>query len=139
MVNVGDRVRAGDPMIEIAPDPTPQELTDVDRQLDSAKASYDRALADFTRAQELVRQGLMPKSDMDARRETFELAKIAVSRAEQNQELTRRGRITGAGVTMESIVRAPAAVPHGPSARSTDSNDAVPPLPLLLPLPSPLP
>ncbi|HEV8117607.1 MAG TPA: HlyD family efflux transporter periplasmic adaptor subunit, partial [Thermoanaerobaculia bacterium] len=108
LVNVGDRVKAGDPMIEIAPDPTPQELTDVDRQLDSAKASYDRALADFTRAQELVRQGLMPKSDMDARRETFELAKIAVSRAEQNQELTRRGRITGAGVTMESIVRAPA-------------------------------
>src|SRR5262250_3391799 len=56
LVNVGDRVRTGDPMIEIAPDPTPQELTDVDRRLDSAKASYERAQADFTRAQELVRQ-----------------------------------------------------------------------------------
>jgi HlyD family secretion protein len=108
LVNIGDRVKAGDPMIEIAPDPTPQELTDVDRQLDSATASYERARADFVRAQELVKQGLLPKSDMDARRETFELAKIAMSRAEQNRELTRRGRITGAGVTMESIVRAPA-------------------------------
>src|ERR1700693_4245476 len=46
---------------------------------------------------------------MDARREAFELAKIAVARAEQGRELTRRGRIAGAGVTMESIVRAPAA------------------------------
>jgi len=108
LVNVGDRVRAGDPMIEIAPDPTPQELTDVDRQLDSARASYDRAQADFARAQELVRQGLMPKSDMDARRETFELAKIALSKAQQNQELTRRGRISGARVSMDSIIRAPA-------------------------------
>ena len=39
MVNVGDKVKAGDPLLEIAPDPTPQELTDVDRQLDSARAS----------------------------------------------------------------------------------------------------
>jgi HlyD family secretion protein len=109
LVNVGDRVRAGDAMFEIAPDPTPQELTDVDRQLDSAKASYERAQADFARAQELVRQGLLPKSDMDARREAFELAKIALARAEQGRELTRRGRIAGAGSSMESIVRAPAA------------------------------
>jgi HlyD family secretion protein len=109
LVNVGDRVRAGDAMFEIAPDPTPQELTDVDRQLDSARASYERAQADFARAQELVREGLLPKSDMDARREAFELAKIALARAEQGRELTRRGRIAGAGISMESIVRAPAA------------------------------
>jgi HlyD family secretion protein len=108
LVNVGDRVRTGDPMIEIAPDPTPQELTDVDRRLDSAKASYERAQADFTRAQELVRQGLLPKSDMDARRETFELAKIAMAKADQDRELTRRGRVSGAGASMESILRAPA-------------------------------
>ncbi len=109
LVNVGDRVRAGDALFEIAPDPTPQELTDVDRQLDSARASYERAQADYARAQELVRQGLLPKSDMDVRREAFELAKIAVARAEQGRELTRRGRIAGAGISMESIVRAPAA------------------------------
>ncbi len=109
LVNVGDRVRAGDALIEIAPDPTPQELTDVDRQLDSARASYERARADFTRAEELARSGLLPKSDLDARREAFELARIALARAEQNRELTRQGRIAGAGVTMESIVRAPAA------------------------------
>ena len=58
---------------------------------------------------ELVRQGLLPKSDMDARREAFELAKIALAKAEQGRELTRRGRIAGAGISMESIVRAPAA------------------------------
>jgi len=109
LVNVGDRVRTGDALFEIAPDPTPQELTDVDRQLDSARASYERAQADYARAQELVRQGLLPKSDMDARREAFELAKIALARAEQGRELTRRGRIAGAGISMESIVRAPAA------------------------------
>jgi len=109
LVNVGDRVRTGDTLFEIAPDPTPQELTDVDRRLDSTRASYERAQADYARAQELVRQGLLPRSDLDARREAFELAKIAVAKAEQDRELTRRGRIAGAGVSMESTLRAPAA------------------------------
>ncbi len=109
MVNVGDKVKAGDPLFEIAPDPTPQELTDVDRQLDSAKASYDRAKADFERAQELAKQGVVPKSELDDKREAFELARVAVAKAEQGRDLTRKGRIQTDTVSMESIIRAPAA------------------------------
>jgi HlyD family secretion protein len=109
MVNVGDKVRAGDPLFEIAPDPTPQELTDVDRQLDSTMASYDRAKAEFERAQELSRNGVLPKSELDVKREAFELAKVAVAKAEQQRELTRRGRVQTDTVSMESIIRAPAA------------------------------
>ncbi len=109
MVNVGDKVKTGDPLFEIAPDPTPQELTDVDRQLDSTKASYDRAKADFERAQELTKQGVVPKSELDVKREAFELAKVAVARAEQGRDLTRKGRIQTDTVSMESVIRAPAA------------------------------
>jgi HlyD family secretion protein len=109
MVNVGDHVKAGDPLLEIAPDPTPQELTDVDRQLDSARASYDRARAEFERSQQLSRDGVLPKSDLDVKQEAWELAKVALARAEQQRDLTRIGRITTATVNMESIIRAPAA------------------------------
>ena len=109
MVNVGDKVKAGDPLFEIAPDPTPQELTDVDRQLDSTKASFDRAKAEFERAQELSKNGVLPKSDLDVKREAFELAKVAVAKAEQQRELTRRGRVQTDTISMESIIRAPAA------------------------------
>jgi HlyD family secretion protein len=109
MVNVGDKVKAGDPLLEIAPDPTPQELTDVDRQLDSTRASLDRAKADFERSQQLSRDGVLPKSDLDVKREAYELAKVAVAKAEQQRDLTRNGRITTETVNMESIIRAPAA------------------------------
>jgi HlyD family secretion protein len=109
MVEVGDHVRAGDALFEIAPDPTPQELTDVDRQEESAQASFDLAKAELERAQQLSRSGIMSKSDLDAKRQTYELAKIALARAEQQKELTRNGRISGAGLQMESIIRAPAA------------------------------
>jgi HlyD family secretion protein len=109
MVEVGDHVKAGDALFEIAPDPTPQELTDVDRQMDSAQASYDLARTEFERAQQLSKSGIMSKSDLDAKRQTFELSKIALARAEQQRELTRNGRISGAGLQMESIIRAPSA------------------------------
>jgi HlyD family secretion protein len=109
LVEVGDHVRAGDALFEIAPDPTPQELTEVDRQEESAQASFDLAKAELERAQQLARSGIMSKSDLDSKRQTFELAKIALSRANQQRELTRKGRISGAGLQMESIIRAPAA------------------------------
>jgi len=106
-VQVGDTVRTGDPLFEIAPDPTPMEVTEVDRQVDSAAASYKRAEIEFERAQQLLRSGVMPKSDLDQKREAFELARVALTKAEQNRDLTRKGRLTVSGT--ESIIRAPAA------------------------------
>jgi len=109
LVNVGDKVKTGDPLFEIAPDPTPQELTDVDRQLDSTKASFERAKAEFERSQQLSQDGVLPTSDLDVKREAFELAKVALAKAEQQRDLTRNGRIQTASVNMESIIRSPAA------------------------------
>jgi HlyD family secretion protein len=109
LAQVGDRVTAGQTLFEIAPDPTPQELTDVDRQLDSAHASFQRAKADYERALELSKTGVLPTSELDSKRESFELAKISVARAEQGRDLTRKGRIATADITIESNIKAPAA------------------------------
>jgi HlyD family secretion protein len=109
LVNVGDKVKPGDPLFEIAPDPTPQELTDVDRQLDSSRASYERARSEFERSQQLSKEGVLPKSDLDIKREAFELARVAVAKAEQQRDLTRKGRSSTEGIDMESIIRSPAA------------------------------
>ena len=112
MVKVGDKVRPGDPLFEIAPDPTPQEMTEVDRRVDSAKASFERARAEFDRSQELSKSGVLPKSDIDTKRESFELARVALAKAEQERDLTRNGRIHSETVHMESIIRSPAAGHH---------------------------
>jgi HlyD family secretion protein len=107
LVEVGDTVRAGDALFEIAPDPTPMEVTEVDRQVDSAAASYKRAEVDYQRSQQLSTSGVLPKSDLDQKREAFELARVALTKAQQNRDLTRKGRLTVSGT--ESIIRAPAA------------------------------
>jgi len=107
LIQIGDTVPAGAPLFEIAPDPTPLEVTEVDRRVESAAASYRKAEGDYQRTQELSRQGVMPKSEAEARREQFELARVAMTKAEQDRDLTRKGRLTLSGT--ESIIRAPAA------------------------------
>src|SRR5436190_20173122 len=103
LVQVGDTVKTGDPLFEIAPDPTPLEVSEVDRRVDSAQASYRKAEADYQRAVELAKGGVMPKSDVDARKESYELARVALMKAEQDRDLTRKGRLTASGT--ESIIR----------------------------------
>jgi HlyD family secretion protein len=109
LVDVGDTVKPGDPLFEMAPDPTPLELSEVDRRVESANASHNRARAEYDRANEMAASGVMPRADLDAKREAFELTRIALLKAQQDRELTRRGRLTSGGTGMESIVRATAA------------------------------
>ncbi len=107
LVQVGDTVKAGDPLFEIGPDPTPLERTEVDRRVESSGASFRRAEGDYARAMELSRSGVLPKSEVEQKKEAFELASVALRKAQQDRELTRRGRLTASGT--ESVIRAPAA------------------------------
>jgi len=107
LVQVGDTVKAGDPLFEIAPDPTPLEVTEVDRQVESAAASFRKAEGDYQRSLQLSKSGVLPKSDVEAKKESYDLAHVALTKAEQNRDLTRKGRLTVSGT--ESIIRAPAA------------------------------
>jgi HlyD family secretion protein len=107
LAQVGDTVQAGDPLFEIAPDPTPLEVTEVDRQVESAAASFRKAEGDYQRSVQLLRSGVLPKSDVEAKKESYDLAHVALTKAEQNRDLTSKGRLTISGT--ESTIRAPAA------------------------------
>ncbi|MCP4204421.1 MAG: efflux RND transporter periplasmic adaptor subunit [bacterium] len=125
-VEVGDRVAAGDALFEIVPDPTPSELVEAQRRLDSARSAHTRAEAAWKRAEELAREGITPADDLDTKREAVELAGIELASAQDNLELIRKGRIAGRGRSMESVIRAPAA--GIVLARAVDPGDPVVPL-----------
>lgn len=106
---VGDRVRAGDPLFDIVPDPTPAERVEAERQLERAQSAYDQAQRDIDRANELSLSGILSKGDRDIKHQAFDQARIALEQAKDNLELLQKGRIQGGGAGMESVVRAPAA------------------------------
>jgi len=107
-VEVGDVVKTGDPLLEIAPDPTPSERSDVDRTLERARATHDRTKAELARFEALAKEGVVSGDDLDAKREQYELARVAYAQAQDSRELTLKGRVTGRGSNFESIIRAPA-------------------------------
>jgi len=104
-VEVGDQVQTGDSLFEIAPDPTPQELLNVDHRVRSSEASFLKAKADFERGRELHQEGLMSKGDLDALSEIYALARLARQQAADNRDLTRIGKVTGGGTEVETIIR----------------------------------
>ena len=54
---IGDKVRPGDPLFEILPDPTPMELTEARREVEIAKNVFDQAQKKHARSRTLnVRQ-----------------------------------------------------------------------------------
>ena len=106
---VGDAIKAGDPLFEIVPDPTPAERVEVDRRLELAQSAYDRTAAEMDRAKSLSLSGILSRGDYDLKKEAFEQARIQLAQAKDNVDLVRKGRIQGGGIEMESIVRAPAA------------------------------
>jgi len=108
LIEVGDRVEPGDPLFEIAPDPTPIELVEGERRVNTTRSAFNRARADWNRTSELARQGILSSNELDAARESFELARIELASAEDNLKLIREGRISDRGHEMESIIRAPA-------------------------------
>ncbi len=107
-VEVGQTVRTGDPLFEIAPDPTPTELVQVEREVEARRTGFIRAKADYERMRQLHSEGILSRGELDAAQESFERARIELARAEDAAALTRKGRIEGRGSEMESIVRAPA-------------------------------
>jgi HlyD family secretion protein len=49
---------------------------------------------------------VLPTSEVEQKKEAYELASVALRKAQQDRELTRRGRLSSSG--QESIIRAPA-------------------------------
>jgi HlyD family secretion protein len=107
-VEVGDRVRPGDILFEIQPDPTPSELIEADRWVERARTTYNLAELEYNRAEQLAREGILSRGDVDAKKEAFEQARISLAQAQDTLDLIRKGRVVNGGHEMESIVRAPA-------------------------------
>jgi HlyD family secretion protein len=104
---VGDLVNTGDPLIEISPDPTPDELLEAEHLVKTAQISFNRARTDWEQSQALAREGIESINKRDIQKDAYEQARIQLARAKDRLQLIQEGKITGRGENMETIVRAP--------------------------------
>jgi len=103
-VEVGDTVKAGDILFEIAPDPTPQELIEVSKNYESARASFEKVKADYERTVSLQKDGIVSKSELDTRKEAFKVSESNLNRAKETLELTMKGRVASSNGKIENTI-----------------------------------
>ena len=107
---VGDIVRAGDPLFEIVPDPTPLELTQARREVEIATNTFEQTKKKHARSKTLNEQGILPGQDWDLAEQELEDARIRLDMAAEKLALIEKGRVKSGpaqGPSVESIIRAP--------------------------------
>lgn len=104
---VGDRVKAGDPLFEILPDPTPLELTEARREVEIARNIHEQARRQHERSRSLSQQGILSSQDADKADKDVQDAEIRLRLASEKLALVEKGRVKSEQLNVESILRAP--------------------------------
>ena len=103
LAEAGDYVAAGQPLLEIRPDPTPLELVEARRDVELKGielANFDR---DLVRQKALTQRGLAPEQELESAQSRYDEAELQVKMAREKLQLLESGRSAG----VESMVRAP--------------------------------
>jgi HlyD family secretion protein len=106
---IGDKVRPGDPLFDILPDPTPMELTEARREVEIARNVFDQAKKKYERSRTLKDQGILATQDWDQAEKDVQDAQIRLSLAGERLALIEKGRVKSERMAVESVIRAPIA------------------------------
>lgn len=106
--DVGDFVRAGDPLLEIKPDPTPLELVEARRQVQLRELELANMEKELGRQQALLDKGHVSQQDYDVAQRRFAEAQLQLQMARERLALLEQGKVTmSGGGAVESVVRSP--------------------------------
>ncbi len=103
----GDHVRAGDPLLEIRPDPTPVELVEARRQLELKQNDFDAVKRERERQHALFDRKLLSEKELDDVERRYREAELQVRMAREKLSLLETGKLSSAESTSENTLRSP--------------------------------
>lgn len=108
-VQVGEKVKQGQALIKVRPNPTPQALTDASTDLMRSEADLESAKQKLTNLESLVKQDIIPKNydEYVSARSAVKSAQANVLQKRQNLELIRSGEASIGNARLTSTIYAP--------------------------------
>lgn len=105
--DAGTYVKAGQPLLEVKPDPTPLELAEANRGVELVQVELNNMKKDRVRQESLVKKQLISNKEYEDFQRKFEDAELRLNLAEERLELLKSGKVQIGGTTIESIIKAP--------------------------------
>lgn len=109
LVEVGDYVHEGQPLMEIRPDPTPLELAEAKRNVELAAIEFANVAQELHRQQQLHEKGLISQQDYERLQRQYDEAELRHKIASERLALLEKGRVRIADAEIETTIRAPIA------------------------------
>jgi HlyD family secretion protein len=105
--DVGDFVKAGDPLVEVKPDPTPQELAQAKRDVEMANIKLETLNKELERNKRLKAEGFIADQDYELLARQYDEAKLRLQIANEKLELIEKGKVIIANTNIETVVKSP--------------------------------
>ena len=105
--DVGAYVKAGQPLLEVRPDPTPLELADAKRQVELAEVELNNLEREKTRKNTMIKSGLISTKEFEDFIQQYDEAELRLKIARERLALLESGRVKIGDTEIESIVKAP--------------------------------
>jgi len=106
-VEAGDFVKAGAPLLEVKPNPTPMELAEASRQVELREVELENMERDVKRKRELRDRDFITQEELELSERQFEQARIQVQMARERVALLETGRVKIADRNIEGVIRSP--------------------------------
>jgi HlyD family secretion protein len=106
-VEIGSEVSAGDPLFDIAPDPTPLEYTEAKRQVEISQVSFDNAKREFDRVKSLRDKQLISHQEYESKLAVYDEADLRLKLAREKLALIESGKTTIADRSIDNIIKSP--------------------------------
>ncbi len=104
-VEIGDPVKVGDPLFDIAPDPTPLEFAEASRQVELSQVTFANVKREYDRAVTLEEKGLISGQEYESKLAAYEEAELRFKLAEERLALIESGRTQVADREVDNIIK----------------------------------
>jgi HlyD family secretion protein len=104
---VGTFVRAGTPLLDVQPNPTPLELVDAERRIEMRQIELENLRTEHERQKQLLERQLISHQEFNRSEQLYEQSKLQVQMAREQLALLREGKVTTETGSFETVVRAP--------------------------------
>lgn len=105
--DVGDYVTAGQPLVEVKPDPTPLELAQAKRDVEMASIELETVQKEIERDKKLRQQGFLSDQEFEVLTRQFDQAELRHQMAQEKLDLIEKGKVRIANTNIETVIKAP--------------------------------